>query len=201
MHKKLRDELDALKKEAANADTGTELIDKIAAVDRIPQIDMTRYIWRNLAAIDEESQDLKGEYALEKICKIDSERRQLDSVGTPPSFSELLEETTPDTSRSEQDGRHKLHRTVAQWTGELKAMADLFQKKHQEQVQFAKGRPAKMLNVTDHLTGVIERAEGQHRDQVAKLRDMNARLQDEIGRVKLSIATHQYRDKQDPDRD
>lgn len=201
MHKKLRDELDALKKEAASAENGTELIDRIAAVDRIPQIDMTRYIWRNLAAIDEESQDLKGEYAIEKICKMDSERRQIDSVGTPPSFSELLEETTPDSSRETQEGRHKLHRTVAHWTNELKAMAEMFQKKHQEQLQFSKGKQTKMLSVTDHLSGVVERAEAQHRTQVSHLREMNAKLQDEIGRVKLSIATHQYRDKQDPNRD
>jgi len=194
MHKRLREELDELKKEAS--DHGADLMDRIAAVDRIPQIDMTRYIWRNLAALDEESLDLKGEYAIEKILKLESDRRQLDSVGTPPSFSDLLDESTPD---SEHSGRNRLDRVVSQWTQELKSVAELFEKKHQEQLHFTK--QPRLLNVTEHLTGLIGRAEQEHREQVERLRDMNTKLQDEIGRVKLSLATYQYREKQDPARD
>lgn len=195
MHKRLREELDELKKEAN--EQGADIMDRIAAVDRIPQIDMTRYIWRNLAALDEESLDLKGEYAIEKILRQESDRRQLDSVGTPPSFSELLDESTPNSDRSE--GRNRLDRVVGQWTNELKSVADLFEKKHQEHMQFMK--QPKLLNVTEYLAVLISRAEVEHREQVERLREMNAKLQDEIGKVKLSLATYQYREKQDLVRD
>lgn len=193
MHKRLREDLDELKKEAS--DHGADLMDRIAAVDRIPQIDMTRYIWRNLAALDEESLDLKGEYAIDKILQLEADRRQLDSVG-PPSFSDLLDESA-DSQRSA--GRKRLDRVVAQWTQELKSVAELFEKKHQEQLHFTK--QPRLLNVTEHLTGLVGRAEQEHREQVQRLRDMNTKLQDEIGRVKLSLATYQYREKQDPARD
>jgi hypothetical protein len=147
-------------------------LNKIAALDRLPQIEMTRFIWRNLSAIDEESTLRKGRYAIEKIASGSNEDEdQTDSIiqSTPAisSFTNILDEETSETANPGIEPWYRLEDIVGKWGKSLKTIADSLDRKSidMEPFEFVSG-----------LAKIVENNAEKHMKKLEELREMNENI-------------------------
>ena len=66
-HRLLRNTYDELGSSRKKKESGTSMIEKLAALDRIPQIDMLRYIWKNIENLVQASSNRKGEIHVRQV--------------------------------------------------------------------------------------------------------------------------------------
>ena len=137
-------------------------INKIAALDRLPQIEMTRFIWRNLSAIDEESTMRRGRYAIEKI--VDNPESQLIATETENSnFSNMLEAQTTDEEATQPqiESWMRLEDIISKWGRGLKTIADNLDRGAGDTDPF---------DFVNQLGTIVENNMQTHRDKLDKLK-------------------------------
>jgi hypothetical protein len=167
--------LDTLRRREKEASASP--LNKIAALDRLPQIEMTRFIWRNLYAIDEESTMRKGRYAIEKIAAA-QENDQTDSViqNTTPgvsSFTNMLEnDIDGETEGGPTPGIepwYRLEDIVGKWGKSLKQIADSLERRtlDMEPFEFISG-----------LQTIVDENTEKHTTKLEELRRMNEKIQE-----------------------
>ena len=66
-HKNLRNLYDSLATKKKKIDPNTHIIEKLAALDRVPQIDMLRYIWKNIDNVIQSTKARNGEFLISQI--------------------------------------------------------------------------------------------------------------------------------------
>lgn len=167
-----------------NVDPSSEITEKFIALDRTPQIDLMRYVWKNIALIDEQIESRRGRFTMNKLTD-SSPPLKLDKTILTHSLSDLLEKG------------ETLHRpthindTVKKWVAQVRSVADELQKKRKEHAQMITSNH--ILLFTDRVADLLKKNHVKHSTRLSDLHEINENLQNEIGRVKLSIASHKYR--------
>lgn len=83
-HKTLRNLLDTLSEHQKKNDPSKNMIEKLAALDRVPQIDMLRYIWKGIESLAQMSKERKGEISVDLV---------VSSTGTSRKISKNVQKT------------------------------------------------------------------------------------------------------------
>lgn len=168
-----------------SADPAAEISEKFLALDRAPQIDLMRYLWKNIALMDEQIESRRGRYSMNKLTA-SSPPLKLDQSILTHSLSDLLEKG--------ESGLHRpthINETVKKWVSQIRSVADDLQRKRKENTQMV--NTSHILLFTDRVSDLLRKNSSKHASRVSELQEMNENLEREISRVKLSIASHKYR--------
>lgn len=76
-HKNWRNVYDGFINKKNKSDTNTAMIEKLAALDRVPQIDMLKYIWRNIQNLIQASNERNGDYCISQIVDDSGKKRKI----------------------------------------------------------------------------------------------------------------------------
>ncbi|CAG9322052.1 unnamed protein product [Blepharisma stoltei] len=162
MHKTLRNQLDSLKQKKIKQNPSEQLVEKLAALDRVPQIDMMKYIWKNISDIDSKSSERKGIYAVSRLSDPKYEKKVLEIKNS---------------------GKIKVENIIKTWGGELQAAAEqLASQNSDENAQGLKPFITQISKLLEHKQA--------HLAKLNELKGTNLQIESEIERMKKSISSY-----------
>jgi hypothetical protein len=155
-HKKLRSSLDHFKR--PKSDKSAELMEQMAALDRVPQIDVLRYLWQKVEDMSQASEGRRGRELVSNLLDSSKPILDLDSAGSK----------RPDIQ-------------VKKWAEELGNIKQLMAN------AVKTSDNGRLLKFVGQLSQTVSSASQAHSLRLKSIRDANARLSAEVARLTLVL--------------
>lgn len=155
-HKQIRASLDLMKR--PKQDKSAELMEQMAALDRVPQIDVLKYLWKKVEDMSQASESRRG--------------RSLVNA--------LLENTKP-VLDFDVEGKKRPDLQMKHWADELSNIKQLM-------ASAAKtSENSRLLKFVSTLSATVANAKEQHQAKLVDLRQANASLSAEVARLRMTL--------------
>ena len=151
-HKEARNKLDKLTKLEKKEDPNTQLVNKLAALDRGPQIDMMKYIWSNIERIYQQSQANKGTYSVKTITDSQYKRRLIDLGEGKVKVHSLVQEWSSEIQEASSSVLNQETQGIGDFAQKLSCLVKQKKEEHLRKLQEIKNINLKLQQQIEELT-------------------------------------------------
>lgn len=149
-HKSLRNLYDTLINKKKKIDPNTHMMEKLAALDRVPQIDMLKYIWKNIDQLESSSANRNGEFVIENIVNPIPKKKIQDNIQL-----NLLTWTGNLKSISSDLGKKNSQTGIQKFAAELRGLLEAHKSKITKQSDLLKSHKDQLQSKLSQLKDSI----------------------------------------------
>mmetsp|Transcript_29239 Transcript_29239/g.52251 ORF Transcript_29239/g.52251 Transcript_29239/m.52251 type:complete len:386 (-) Transcript_29239:33-1190(-) len=154
-HKALRTSLDLMKR--PKQDKSAELMEQMAALDRVPQIDVLKYLWKKVEDLSQASEHRRGRALVS--CLLDNSKPVLEY---------------------DIEGKKRPDIQMKKWAEELSNIKDLMATAGRTSDK------SRLLKFIGTLSATVRTAKELHSAKLKRIRETNAKLSAEVARLTLA---------------